>query len=148
MALHMTDAGNQSALPPQQSYYPSANLGTAVSSSMHLTNSSHDSDVGAASGYKMDQELQYYSVGVYEASPQTEPSFKIDSSVSFVSQNTSSDLSAMLNDSMLPDDELLFNMDMNNDFNDTSKYPIPEPYSYTLLWRKPIRSHFPLPCSS
>lgn len=64
MALHMTDAGNQSALPPQQSYYPSANLGTAVSSSMHLTNSSHDSDVGGASGYnKIDQELQYYSVG-------------------------------------------------------------------------------------
>lgn len=66
MALHMSDAGNQSTLPPQQSYYPSANLGTAVSSSMHLTNSSHDSDVGGASGYKMDQELQYYSVSCEE----------------------------------------------------------------------------------
>lgn len=38
-------------------------------------------------------------------------------------QNASSDLSAMLNDSMLPDDELLFNMDMNNDFSDNSEYP-------------------------
>lgn len=33
-------------------------------------------------------------------------------------QNASSDLSAMLNDSMLPDDDILFNMDMNNEFND------------------------------
>lgn len=66
MALHMTETGNQSALPPQQSYYPTPNLGAAVSSSMHLTNSSHESDVGAASGYKMDQELQYYSVNYDE----------------------------------------------------------------------------------
>lgn len=39
------------------------NLGTAVSSSMHLTNSSHDSDAGA-SGYKLDHDMMYYSVSI------------------------------------------------------------------------------------
>ncbi|XP_037049907.1 segmentation protein cap'n'collar isoform X4 [Bradysia coprophila] len=37
------------------------NLGTAVSSSMHITNSSHDADAGAA-GYKIDHDnMMYYS---------------------------------------------------------------------------------------
>lgn len=67
-------SANQSTLPPgsigipppaphQQTHYVGSNLGSAVSSSMHLTNSSHDSDVsGAVSGYKMDSEMMYYSV--------------------------------------------------------------------------------------
>lgn len=48
------------------------NLGSAVSSSMHLTNSTHDSDVsgvGAVGGsganigaYKMEHDMMYYSV--------------------------------------------------------------------------------------
>lgn len=72
MPLHMADLGSQSTLPsgsvgaplslPQQSHYASSNLGSAVSSSMHLTNSSHDSDVGAASAYKMESDMMYYSV--------------------------------------------------------------------------------------
>lgn len=77
MALHnvtLAELGsNQSTLPPgsmgptipltsQQSHYATPNLGTAVSSSMHLTNSSHESDVGATSGYKMDHDMMYYTV--------------------------------------------------------------------------------------
>lgn len=51
------------ALATQQPHYAIPNLGTAVSSSMHLTNSSHDSDVlGAASNYKSDHDMMYYSV--------------------------------------------------------------------------------------
>lgn len=52
------------SLAAQQQHYPIPNLGTAVSSSMHLTNSSHDSDVlGAAStNYKTDEDMMYYSV--------------------------------------------------------------------------------------
>lgn len=44
------------------------NLGSAVTSSMHLTNSSHDSDIsgvgaGAVGGtYKMEHDMMYYSV--------------------------------------------------------------------------------------
>lgn len=41
------------------------NLGTAVSSSMHITNSSHESDGAGATGYKMDPEMMYYSVSVF-----------------------------------------------------------------------------------
>ncbi|XP_073815566.1 NFE2 like bZIP transcription factor cap-n-collar isoform X7 [Musca autumnalis] len=39
------------------------NLGSAVSSSMHLTNSTHDSDVTGAVGgaYKMEHDMMYYS---------------------------------------------------------------------------------------
>lgn len=52
-----------SALPPlstQQSQYATPNLGSAVSSSMHLTNSSHESDVmGAASIYKTEHDIYY-----------------------------------------------------------------------------------------
>lgn len=74
MPLHMSDLGSQSSHPagsvgpstslslPQQPHYAPPNLGSAVSSSMHLTNSSHDSDVGTASGYKMDSDMMYYSV--------------------------------------------------------------------------------------
>lgn len=50
-------------IPPQQSHYATPNLGSAVSSSMHLTNSSHDSDVlGATSNYKTEHDMMYYSV--------------------------------------------------------------------------------------
>lgn len=39
------------------------NLGSAVTSSMHLTNSSHDSaDNNSTSGYKIDHDMMYYSV--------------------------------------------------------------------------------------
>ena len=46
------------------------NLGSAVSSSMHLTNSSHDADGAAAAAaaaaaggnYKMEHEMMYYAV--------------------------------------------------------------------------------------
>lgn len=76
MALHMQELSSQSnlsnasagpsnSLPlplPQQLHYPAPNLGTAVSSSMHLTNSSHDSDIGVSSGFKMDSDMMYYSV--------------------------------------------------------------------------------------
>ncbi|KAL5286440.1 NFE2L1 family protein [Megaselia abdita] len=38
------------------------NLGSAVTSSMHLTNSSHDSaDNNSTSGYKVDHDMMYYS---------------------------------------------------------------------------------------
>lgn len=56
-------AGPSAAMASQQAHYATPNLGSAVSSSMHLTNSSHESDVvGAASGYKMDHDMLYYSV--------------------------------------------------------------------------------------
>lgn len=75
MALHNMAAGEMSAnhtigsigasipsLAAQQPHYGIPNLGTAVSSSMHLTNSSHDSDVlGAASNFKGEHEM-YFSV--------------------------------------------------------------------------------------
>lgn len=72
-------SANQSSLPPgsigvptQQPHYVGSNLGSAVSSSMHLTNSSHDSDVsGAVSGYKMDSEMMYYSVSKKQKPLQT-----------------------------------------------------------------------------
>lgn len=60
-------------LCPSQPHY-GHNLGSAVSSSMHLTNSSHESDVsgvgaGAVGGssanigaYKMEHDMMYYSV--------------------------------------------------------------------------------------
>lgn len=76
MALHNVSASDMganqtigsigSAIPPiptQQSHYATPNLGSAVSSSMHLTNSSHDGDVlGATSNYKTEHDMMYYSV--------------------------------------------------------------------------------------
>ncbi|XP_063707074.1 segmentation protein cap'n'collar isoform X2 [Culicoides brevitarsis] len=47
-------------LPPHQSHYPS-NLGTAVASSMNLTNSTSDSDGATGGSYKMEHDLYYYS---------------------------------------------------------------------------------------
>ncbi|XP_055634848.1 segmentation protein cap'n'collar isoform X2 [Toxorhynchites rutilus septentrionalis] len=44
--------------PTQPHYGP--NLGSAVSTSMHLTNSTSETDAGAT-GYKMDHEMMYYS---------------------------------------------------------------------------------------
>lgn len=56
-------------MPTQQSHYASPNLGTAVSSSMHLTNSSHENDVlGATSTYKSDHDMMYYSVSSIKSS--------------------------------------------------------------------------------
>lgn len=76
MALHNVTTGDMGAnqmignigstipsLTAQQSHYVTPNLGSAVSSSMHLTNSSHDSDVlGATSNYKTEDLAAYYSV--------------------------------------------------------------------------------------
>lgn len=70
MALHNVSTGDMSAnqsiptiAPLQRSHYATPNLGSAVSSSMHLTNSSHDSDVlGATSNYKTEHDMMYYSV--------------------------------------------------------------------------------------
>lgn len=72
MALHNVSTGdtgaNQSiptitSLPSQRQHFATPNLGSAVSSSMHLTNSSHDSDVlGATSNYKTEHDMMYYSV--------------------------------------------------------------------------------------
>lgn len=68
MALHNDMSANQTigtipSLPSQQSHYATPNLGSAVSSSMHLTNSSHENDVlGATSNYKSEHEMMYYTV--------------------------------------------------------------------------------------
>lgn len=52
-------------LGAQQPHY-GGNLGNAVSSSMHLTNASHDSDSASAGGYKMDHDnMMYYSVRLF-----------------------------------------------------------------------------------
>lgn len=49
-------------LGTQQPHY-GANLGTAVSSSMHITNAAHESE--GAAGYKMDHDnMMYYSVSI------------------------------------------------------------------------------------
>lgn len=49
-------------LPPHQPHYPS--MGTAVASSMNLTNSTSDSDGAAGGSYKMEHDLYYYSVSI------------------------------------------------------------------------------------
>lgn len=68
MSVNQTVGSIGSTIPPlpsQQSHYATPNLGTAVSSSMHLTNSSHESDVlGAASTYKNEHDMMYYSVSL------------------------------------------------------------------------------------
>jgi nuclear factor erythroid 2, invertebrate len=46
---------------PQPHYGP--NLGSAVSTSMHLTNSTSETDAGVT-GYKMEHDMMYYSVSV------------------------------------------------------------------------------------
>ncbi|XP_035790505.1 segmentation protein cap'n'collar-like isoform X3 [Anopheles albimanus] len=46
-------------IAPAQPHY-GANLGSAVATSMHLTNSTSETDAGS-SGYKMDPEMMYYS---------------------------------------------------------------------------------------
>uniref|UniRef100_A0A182KB57 BZIP domain-containing protein n=1 Tax=Anopheles christyi TaxID=43041 RepID=A0A182KB57_9DIPT len=46
-------------ISPAQPHY-GANLGSAVATSMHLTNSTSETDAGT-SGYKMDPEMMYYS---------------------------------------------------------------------------------------
>lgn len=49
-------------LPPHQPHYP-PNLGSAVASSMNLTNSESEGATGGA-GYKMEHDIYYYSVSV------------------------------------------------------------------------------------
>lgn len=57
----LAELGGQPGQPP---YYAGApNLGSAVSSSMHLTNSTSETDAGAT-GYKMEHEMMYYSVSL------------------------------------------------------------------------------------
>lgn len=63
MAANQSIASLGSTLPSistQQPYYAAPNLGTAVASSMNLTNSSHDNDVlGATGNYKSEHEYYY-----------------------------------------------------------------------------------------
>lgn len=67
MGLHNATLAESTLTPsPQQPHY-APNLGTAVSSSMHLTNASHETDVGAT-GYKMDHDMMYYTVGSHQQS--------------------------------------------------------------------------------
>ncbi|CAD7077327.1 unnamed protein product [Hermetia illucens] len=54
--LHNASLADLGATQPHYGH----NLGSAVSSSMHLTNSSHETDSGA-SGYKMEHDMMYYS---------------------------------------------------------------------------------------
>lgn len=49
------------ASQPTSSHHYSSNLGSAVASSMHLTNSTSETDAGNAS-YKMEHDMMYYSV--------------------------------------------------------------------------------------
>lgn len=53
----LAELGGNAGQPP---YYAAPNLGSAVASSMHLTNSTSETDAGA-SGYKMEHEMMYYS---------------------------------------------------------------------------------------
>lgn len=56
--LHNASLAEIASQPP--SHY-SSNLGSAVASSMHLTNSTSETDAGNAT-YKMEHDLMYYSV--------------------------------------------------------------------------------------
>lgn len=49
------------ASQPASSHHYSSNLGSAVASSMHLTNSTSETDAGNTS-YKMEHDMMYYSV--------------------------------------------------------------------------------------
>lgn len=53
----LAELGGNAGQPP---YYAAPNLGSAVASSMHLTNSTSETDAGAT-GYKMEHEMMYYS---------------------------------------------------------------------------------------
>lgn len=53
------------ASQPASSHHYSSNLGSAVATSMHLTNSTSETDAGNST-YKMEHDLMYYSVGVLE----------------------------------------------------------------------------------
>ncbi|GAB0095618.1 segmentation protein cap'n'collar [Sergentomyia squamirostris] len=57
--LHNASLSDLGAAAAGQPHY-GPNLGSAVASSMHLTNSSTETD-GGASGYKMDPDILYYS---------------------------------------------------------------------------------------
>lgn len=46
---------------PTTSHHYTSNLGSAVATSMHLTNSSSESDAGNST-YKMEHDMMYYSV--------------------------------------------------------------------------------------
>ena len=49
------------ASQPAPSHHYSSNLGSAVASSMHLTNSTSETDAGNST-YKMEHDMMYYSV--------------------------------------------------------------------------------------
>lgn len=81
---------------------------------MHLTNSSHDSDV---SGYKMDSEMMYYSVSVINPFPSSVDHKRLKHSFVFsMLQNTSSELNhttdGFINE-ILNDEDLLMDMGVN-----------------------------------
>lgn len=53
------------ASQPASSHHYSSNLGSAVATSMHLTNSTSETDAGNST-YKMEHDLMYYSVSKQE----------------------------------------------------------------------------------
>jgi len=61
--LHHPNAALGDICPTGQPHY-GHNLGSAVTSSMHLTNSSHEADgaAAAAAAYKVEHDLMYYGV--------------------------------------------------------------------------------------
>jgi nuclear factor erythroid 2, invertebrate len=54
------------ASQPASSHHYSSNLGSAVASSMHLTNSTSETDAGNST-YKMEHDMMYYSVSFDES---------------------------------------------------------------------------------
>lgn len=54
------------ASQPASSHHYSSNLGSAVASSMHLTNSTSETDAGNST-YKMEHDMMYYSVSSNDA---------------------------------------------------------------------------------
>lgn len=62
--LHNASLADISAQPSTSHHLQpySSNLGSAVATSMHLTNSNSETDAGNHTPYKMEHDLMYYSV--------------------------------------------------------------------------------------
>lgn len=58
--LHNASLAEIASQPPASHHY-SSNLGSAVASSMHLTNSTSETDAGNTT-YKMEHDMMYFSV--------------------------------------------------------------------------------------
>jgi nuclear factor erythroid 2 len=97
--------------PTQPHYGP--NLGSAVSTSMHLTNSSSETDAGAT-GYKMEHDMMYYSSGLQTYPPAINTFGNLKNTSSEINHTNDGFLNSILND------EDLQLMDMG--INDSSMY--------------------------